>query len=73
MILQNSIGHDDKIKALLLKGTLNMSANQIDAWMKYQYDPKHMFCLWEDDQITAVYKYTKEVWHLKENKCVFLY
>lgn len=53
MILQNSIGYDDKIKALLLKGTLNMSANQIDAWMKYQYDPKHMFCLWEDDQITA--------------------
>lgn len=53
MICQNSIGHDKQIHTLLEKACLNMDKTSIDAWMKYKYNPKRMFCLWQDDQITS--------------------
>lgn len=53
MIHQNSIGYDAQIKNLLLKSCLNMSKEEIHAWMKHEYDPEHMFCFWQDGQITS--------------------
>lgn len=46
MICHNSVGYDAQIKDLLIKSAFNMDKKEIDAWMKYQYDPQHMFCFW---------------------------
>ena len=44
MICHNSVGYDAQIKDLLIKSAFNMDEKEIDVWMKYQYDPHHMFC-----------------------------
>lgn len=44
MICHNSVGYDAQIKDLLIKSAFNMDKKEIDAWIKYQYDPQHMFC-----------------------------
>lgn len=53
MICHNSIGFDAQIKDLLIKSAFNMDEKDIDIWMKYKYDPNHMFCFWQDDKITS--------------------
>jgi len=53
MICHNSVGYDAQIKDLLIKSAFNMDKKEIDTWMKYQYDPQHMFCFWQDDKITS--------------------
>ena len=42
MICHNSVGYDAQIKDLLIKSAFNMDKKEIDAWMKYQYDPQHL-------------------------------
>ena len=59
MICHNSVGYDAQIKDLLIKSAFNMDKKEIDAWMKYQYDPQHMFCFWQDDKITSCLQVTK--------------
>ena len=59
MICHNSVGYDAQIKDLLIKSAFNMDKKEIDAWMKYQYDPQHMFCFWQDDKITSSLQVTK--------------
>ena len=49
MICHNSVGYDAQIKDLLIKSAFNMDKKEIDAWIKYQYDPQHMFCFWQND------------------------
>lgn len=53
MISHNSIGFDAQIKDVLVKSTFNMTEQDIDMWMKYKYDPSHMFCFWQDNKITS--------------------
>lgn len=53
MISSNSIGYDDKIQEVLTKSAFNMTPKEIETWMKYKYEPKNMFCFWQDDQITS--------------------
>lgn len=60
MICHNSVGYDAQIKDLLIKSAFNMDEKEIDAWMKYQYDPQHMFCFWQDDQITSCLQVSKK-------------
>lgn len=36
-----------------------MDKKEIDAWIKYQYDPQHMFCFWQNDKITSCLQVTK--------------
>ena len=60
MICHNSVGYDAQIKDLLIKSAFNMDKKEIDAWMKYQYDPQHMFCFWQDDKITSCLQVTKK-------------
>ena len=59
MICHNSVGYDAQIKDLLIKSAFNMDKKEIDAWIKYQYDPQHMFCFWQDDKITSCLQVTK--------------
>ncbi len=59
MICHNSVGYDAQIKDLLIKSAFNMDKKEIDAWMKYQYDPQHMFCFWQDDKSLLVFKSQK--------------
>ena len=47
MICHNSVGYDAQIKDLLIKSAFNMNENEVDVWMKYQYNPQHMFCFWQ--------------------------
>ena len=61
MICHNSVGYDAQIKDLLIKSAFNMDKKEIDAWMKYQYDPQHMFCFWQDDRLLLVFKSQKEL------------
>lgn len=59
MICHNSVGYDAQIKDLLIKSAFNMDKKEINAWIKYQYDPQHMFCFWQDDKITSCLQVTK--------------
>lgn len=60
MICHNSIGFDAQIKDLLTKSAFNMNEKEIDVWMKYKYDPNHMFCFWQDDKITSCLQVSKK-------------
>ena len=59
MICHNSVGYDTQIKDLLIKSAFNMNEKEVDVWMKYQYNPQHMFCFWLDDKITSCLQVTK--------------
>ena len=59
MMCHNSVGYDAQIKDLLIKSAFNMNENEVDVWMKYQYNPQHMFCFWQDDKITSCLQVTK--------------
>lgn len=59
MILNHSYGKDREIRRLLSRSMLNMDPITISAWMKYQYEPKGMFCFIEDHKVTACLQ-TKE-------------
>ena len=59
MICHNSVGYDAQIKDLLIKSAFNMDKKEIDAWIKYQYDPQPMVCFWQNDKITSCLQVTK--------------
>ncbi|WP_297237695.1 GNAT family N-acetyltransferase [uncultured Faecalicoccus sp.] len=59
MILDQSVGRDKEIRRLLSRSMLNMDSITISSWMKYQYDPKSMFCYVEDNKVTSCLQ-TKE-------------
>lgn len=69
MISQNSIGYDEQIQTLLEKACLTMTQKQIQAWMKYIYEPEHMFCTWEDNQITSCLQVHERTMKFMDKQC----
>ena len=60
MICHNSVGYDAQIKDLLIKSAFNMNEKEVDVWMKYQYNPQHMFCSGKMIRLLLVFKSQKE-------------
>lgn len=73
MICQNAIGYSAQIEEVLIKSLLNMNADQIHAWMKYQFEPENMFCFWEDGKITACLQMKHRVLSYQNQKIAVSY
>lgn len=68
MIIQNAYDQHDQIKSLIKKSMINMTPTQVDAWMKYQFDPENMFCFWQDGKITSCLQMKRRLLKYKGQK-----
>lgn len=52
-ISENAFHKEEEVRNLLLKAILDFNEVQVNAWMNTYFDPKNMFCCWQDEQLIS--------------------
>ena len=73
MIFHNALEFQDQIEDLLQLSLLTMNEKQIHAWMQYKFDPTHMFCMVEDNQVVSCIQLQYRTMIFKGKKCQVSY
>ncbi len=69
MILQNALGKEKQV-LFFLKSAWHAPYYQIEAWIKYKFNPEDMFLLIENDQIISILQAAKRVFSIQNKDCL---